>query len=68
MTADERRELRVRIDRRRRDELLPVTVRRCPVHHRLVAFDGDGHLLGRCDGCTEEAAHGIAYLQGSVKA
>jgi hypothetical protein len=28
----------------------------CPVHHRLVGLDADGHLLGRCPGCITEAA------------
>jgi hypothetical protein len=34
----------------------PILLERCPVHGSLVAYDGDGHLLGRCDGCCREAA------------
>lgn len=66
MTADERRTIRLAINRNMRDRLLPVETRRCPVHHRLVAIDGDGHLLGRCDGCTEEAAAALTLIQGAA--
>lgn len=41
----------------------PIFVRRCPVHSQLVAFDGDGRLLGRCSGCIEEAAIAERVIQ-----
>lgn len=34
----------------------PVFFSRCPVHHQLVAFDGEHRLLGRCAGCANDAS------------
>jgi hypothetical protein len=44
----------------------PITYERCPVHRRLVSFDGDGRMLGCCDGCAREAAQGILDIQEGV--
>jgi len=41
----------------------PITTVRCPVHGRLVGVDGEGQLLGRCDGCMREAARALALLR-----
>jgi hypothetical protein len=41
----------------------PIFFDRCPVHHALVSFDGDGHLTGRCDGCASEAADATRSLR-----
>lgn len=60
MTAEERRAVRAAINLRRREqERIPILTVRCPVHRRLVGRDGEGRLLGRCDGCVEEAARAI---------
>lgn len=38
----------------------------CPVHGQMVALDTDGHLLGRCEGCMEEAADALILIQSGV--
>ena len=42
----------------------PVDLRRCPVHGRLVAFDGEGVMLGVCDGCVRDAQRALWRLRG----
>lgn len=46
-------------------DIAPVFVRRCPAHHQLVAFDGDGRLLGRCAGCMNDASLALEILKRS---
>lgn len=44
----------------------PVVYHRCPIHRQLVGFDGDGTLLGQCDGCARDAAQGIDKITHGV--
>lgn len=49
---------------RRTPNRAPVSFVRCPVHGRKVGLDGEGRLLGRCDGCVTEAVQGLKRLKG----
>lgn len=42
---------------------IPISFERCPVHHSLVARDGEGHLIGKCDGCAGEAADALIFIR-----
>ena len=41
----------------------PIFWERCPVHHDVVAFDGDRKLLGLCYGCVTEAARAQRLIE-----
>lgn len=41
----------------------PVYLVACPVHGRKVALDGEGRVLGKCDGCATEAAQALTQLR-----
>jgi hypothetical protein len=58
--ADTREAEKLRRSRRNR---APVGFARCPVHGRKVGLDGEGRLLGRCDGCVTEAVQGLKRLR-----
>lgn len=51
------------VTRPRTSNVAPVHFYRCPIHDRLVSTDGDGRLLGRCSGCTADAARAFKALR-----
>lgn len=40
----------------RKPSTAPIFIVACPVHRIKVGLDGEGRLLGRCDGCAADAA------------
>jgi hypothetical protein len=45
----------------------PVFYRRCLVHGALVSFDGEGRMLGRCDGCDRDVAEALRRMKQMPK-
>jgi hypothetical protein len=41
----------------------PVRFENCPVHGQKVGVDGEGRLLGRCDGCAREYARALMLMR-----
>lgn len=39
-----------------------VFLQACPVHGELVGFDAGDRLIGRCSGCSAEAARAIRAI------
>lgn len=69
MNASERQAIKAALDHRARvleripeNGRIPIALFSCPAHGSHVGLDGEGHLLGRCEGCIEEAAQGIALF------
>ena len=46
----------------RTSNVAPVVFQRCPIHSRLVSFDGEGRMLGRCDGCDRDVAEALKRM------
>ena len=40
----------------------------CPVHGLKVGLDKDGHVLGRCSSCAQEAAAAQALIEAGLVA
>lgn len=47
----------------RKPHTIPIFIVACPVHGQHVGCDGDGRLLGRCDGCAAEAARAQLLIE-----
>ena len=41
----------------------PITFVRCPLHGSKVGRDGEGRLLGRCDGCAAVVAQALTWMR-----
>lgn len=53
------RTVNVRVPRNR----APVEFTRCPLHRTKVGRDGEGRLLGRCDGCAADYAKALRWMR-----
>lgn len=40
---------------------------RCPAHGCRVGLDKDGHVVGRCGECANEAARGFAVIANGAR-
>lgn len=49
--------------RRARLNTAPISFVRCPVHRKKLGRDGEGVLLGRCDGCASDCATALRWLR-----